>query len=47
MIASVQTATVGTTFEGRVRDMPLDRTLAFSGGFLAEPNWPHKNLHTD
>ncbi len=47
MIASVQTATVGTAFEGRVRDMSLGRILAFSGGFLSEPSWPHKNLHTD
>ncbi len=47
MTASIQTADVGATFEGRVRDMSLDRILAFSGGFFDEPNWPHKNLHTD
>ncbi len=47
MTASMQTADVGAAFEGRVREMSLDRILAFSGGFFAEPNWPHKNLHTD
>lgn len=38
---------VGSMFEGRVREMSLDRILAFSGGFLSDPDWPHKNLHTD
>ncbi len=47
MTTSMQTANVGATFEGRVREMSLDRILAFSGGFFDEPNWPHKNLHTD
>ena len=47
MHPDLKTADLGTTFEGRVRDMSLDRILAFSGGFLSEPNWPHKNLHTD
>ena len=47
MSLSIWSAEVGTTFEGRVRDLSLDRILAFSGGFLSEPNWPHKNLHTD
>ena len=40
-------AAVGEAFEGRVREMSLDRILAFSGGFLSDPDWPHKNLHTD
>lgn len=43
----IATAEVGTTFSGHVCDLSLDRILAFSGGFLSEPNWPHKNLHTD
>lgn len=44
---SLQDAVVGSTFEGRVREMSLDRILAFSGGFLSDPGWPHQNLHTD
>jgi acyl dehydratase len=44
---NIQDAAVGSTFEGRVREMPLDRILAFSGGFLSDADWPHKNLHTD
>ena len=47
MKPEISSAQVGTTFEGRVRDFALDRVLAFSGGFLSAPNWPHKNLHTD
>jgi acyl dehydratase len=44
---SIRAMAVGSTFEGRVREMSLDRILAFSGGFLSDPGWPHKNLHTD
>lgn len=44
---SIRGAVVGSTFAGRVREMSLDRMLAFSGGFLSDPDWPHKNLHTD
>ena len=47
MTSPLATADIGTAFEGRVRELTLDRILAFSGGFLSEPNWPHKNLHTD
>jgi acyl dehydratase len=47
MSLSVWSAEIGTTFEGRPRNLSLDRILAFSGGLLSEPNWPHKNLHTD
>ena len=44
---SIQDTAVGSTFEGRVREMSLDRILAFSGGFLSDADWPHQNLHTD
>lgn len=44
---SLRAMDVGSTFEGRVREISLDRILAFSGGFLSDPDWPHKNLHTD
>lgn len=47
MSLAILSAAPGTVFEGRVRELSLDRLLAFSGGFLSEPNWPHKNLHTD
>lgn len=47
MNTPIATAEVGTTFTGLACDLSLDRILAFSGGFLSEPNWPHKNLHTD
>ena len=44
---SIRAMEVGSLFEGRIRDMSLDRILAFSGGFLSDHDWPHKNLHTD
>jgi acyl dehydratase len=47
MTTPIATAEVGTTFTGQACDLSLDRILAFSGGFLSEPHWPHKNLHTD
>ena len=47
MSPDLKTAAIGTTFEGRGRELSLDRILAFSGGFLSDANWPHKNLHTD
>ena len=47
MTTPIASAEIGTTFTGHACDLSLDRILAFSGGFLSEPNWPHKNLHTD
>ena len=47
MNPEIWSADIGTTFEGRVRDLSLDRILALSGGLFSEPGWPHKNLHTD
>lgn len=40
-------AVAGENFEGRPCDFSLARVLAFSGGFISEPDWPHRNLHTD
>ena len=40
-------AKLGEAFEGRPCAYSLARVLAFSGGFISEPDWPHKNLHTD
>ena len=37
----------GASFEGRPCEFSLERVLAFSAGFISEPDWPHKNLHTD
>ncbi|MCG8543004.1 MAG: hypothetical protein MJE12_02220 [Alphaproteobacteria bacterium] len=47
MTADLRSAPLRTAFEGRPRDFSLARVLAFSGGFLSEPEWPHENLHTD
>lgn len=47
MNLEIGAAEVGTSFEGRVRELSLERILALSGGLFSEPNWPHKNLHTD
>ncbi|MBI4192261.1 MAG: MaoC family dehydratase [Betaproteobacteria bacterium] len=38
---------LGTTFDGPVRRMSIERLLAFSGGRFSEPGWPARNLHTD
>lgn len=46
-VCSVASAAMGTSFEGRPCEFTLARILAFSAGFLSEPDWPHKNLHTD
>jgi acyl dehydratase len=47
MNARLTSAAIGAIFEGRCRDFSLARVLAFSGGFISEPDWPHRNLHTD
>jgi acyl dehydratase len=38
---------IGDRFRGRPKAMTLSRLLAFSGGPLAEPGWPKRNIHTD
>jgi acyl dehydratase len=43
----LKAATPGETIEGRPVTLSLARALAFSGGNLDEPGWPHRNLHTD
>ncbi|MCC7427384.1 MAG: MaoC family dehydratase [Alphaproteobacteria bacterium] len=40
-------AAPGEVIEGRAVTLGLARVLAFSGGNLDEPGWPHRNLHTD
>lgn len=45
--SAVASAEMGASFEGRPFDFSLARVLAFSAGFISEPEWPHKNLHTD
>lgn len=37
----------GKEFSGLTRELSMTRILAFSGGPLAAPGWPAKNLHTD
>jgi acyl dehydratase len=37
----------GQEFEGPLQRLSLERMLAFSGGPIATPDWPAKNLHTD
>ena len=45
--SAVTSVEIGTSFEGRPCEFTLARVLAFSAGFISEPDWPHKNLHTD
>lgn len=45
--SSIASAEIGASFEGRPCEFSLARVLAFSAGFISEPDWPHKNLHTD
>lgn len=47
MTPSVASAEIGASFDGPPCEYSLARVLAFSAGFIDEPNWPHKNLHTD
>lgn len=47
MTLAIWSVDIGANFEGRVRDLSLDRILALSGGLFSEPGWPHENLHTD
>ncbi len=47
MSASVLDAEIGSTFEGRARQLTWARALALSGGPFNTPKWPEKNLHTD
>lgn len=47
MTSSVASAEIGASFEGLPCEYSLARVLAFSAGFISEPDWPHKNLHTD
>ena len=35
------------TYSGQARELSVARLLAFSGGPLATPGWPARNLHTD
>lgn len=44
---SIAGAAVGQEFASRPLIFSLARILAFSGGDLAEPGWPQRNLHTD
>ena len=37
----------GQEFEGPLQTLSLERMLAFSGGPIATPDWPAKNLHTN
>lgn len=43
----IASADVGACFAGRPCAFSLARVLAFSAGFISEPDWPHRNLHTD
>jgi hypothetical protein len=45
--SSLASAELGASFEGRLCEFSLARVLAFSAGFISEPDWPHKNLHTN
>lgn len=45
--APIRSVPVGHVFSSRPRRLSLPRILAFSGGPLADPGWPQKNLHTD
>jgi acyl dehydratase len=47
MKSPLASAKLGEAFEGRPCEYSLARVLAFSGGFISEQDWPHKNLHTD
>lgn len=47
MTGGVASCAVGETLRGRTVTLTLSRVLAFSGGPLDEPGWPHRNLHTD
>ena len=38
---------VGEVLRGKTVRLTLSRVLAFSGGGLDEPGWPHRNIHTD
>jgi len=40
-------AEIGAQLAGRPLTLTLARVLAFSGGPIAEPGWPERNLHTD
>jgi hypothetical protein len=44
---SIAGAAIGQEFASRPLIFSLARILAFSGGDLAEPGWPQRNLHTD
>ena len=37
----------GQEFEGPLQALSMERMLAFSGGPIATPDWPAKNLHTN
>jgi len=37
----------GEEFSGKLRTLNLDRINLFSGGYVKDPNWPAKNIHTD
>jgi len=47
MLTKTSAITVGQEFSGKVKNVSLERMLAFSGGQLTIPNWPRKNHHTD
>lgn len=47
MSSKLANCAVGEVLRGKTVGLTLSRVLAFSGGGLDEPGWPHRNLHTD